>query len=79
MQSKIGSGASTDIAPGPVRTVSHTMDATLAEELRNLAFEFRLSESAILEYAFATLLESANPTQIVTRMRALGYGLRRKT
>ncbi|GAC1309791.1 MAG: hypothetical protein NVS2B3_13840 [Vulcanimicrobiaceae bacterium] len=61
------------------QTMSHTMPLELAERLRRLAFDARLSESAVLEYALATLLANDDPAAIVARMRDAGYGLRRRT
>ncbi|GAC1308183.1 MAG: hypothetical protein NVSMB19_21300 [Vulcanimicrobiaceae bacterium] len=63
-----------------VRTICHTLPAELAERLRVFAFDHRVSESAILEYAFVTLLQSgADEARLAAAMRDAGYGLRRKT
>ena len=61
-----------------VCTLSHTMDVRFAEQLRLLAFEQRVSESAILEYAFAQLLRTSSHDDIAQALRKAGYGLRRK-
>ncbi|GAC1309699.1 MAG: hypothetical protein NVS2B3_15920 [Vulcanimicrobiaceae bacterium] len=63
----------------PLRTVCHTLPTPLAERLRLFAFEQRLSESAILEFAFTTLLQRDSESKIAAHMRAAGYGLRRKS
>lgn len=69
-----------DTSAAPVlRTVCHTMPAGLADRLRTFAFEYRLSESAILEYAFRSLLESGEDERLAETMRDAGYGLRRKS
>ena len=62
-----------------IRTVSHTLDAQLAERLQLFGFETRISESAVIEHALQTFFESGAESELATKLRAAGYGLRRKT
>ncbi len=59
-------------------TVSHTLDGVIAERLRLLAFEERVSESAVLEFALREFLGSGDPEDLGTRLRAAGAALRRR-
>jgi hypothetical protein len=72
-----------ETAPGEnarpaIATVSHTLSGAMREELRSFAFEYRISESAVLEQALADFLESAPSRELAARLRASGHGLRRK-
>ncbi len=62
-----------------LRTLSHTLEARLAERLQLFAFEARISESAVLEHAVRALLASGTDAELAARIRAAGFGLRRKT
>ncbi len=43
------------------------------------AFDSRISESGVLEYALTAFLTSASDEQLAKVLRSAGYGLRRKT
>ena len=61
------------------RTVSHTLDAIMADKLRKLAFVERVSESSVIELALNDLFSSEeDDASRSTRIREGGYGLRRK-
>ncbi len=60
-----------------IRTVSHTLEGHLAEQLRYLAYRERVSESAVIEFALRGLLESGNE-RLGQRLRDGGATLRRK-
>ncbi len=60
-----------------LRTVSHTLKPAIAETLRTLAFNERVSESAIVEYALERLFES-HPERIGQDLKAWGATARRR-
>jgi predicted transcriptional regulator len=62
-----------------IATVSHTLDATIADRLRHFAFRQRISESAVIEFALRELFEGAEDAALGTRLRDAGAALRRKT
>ncbi|GAC1568052.1 MAG: hypothetical protein NVS2B3_09580 [Vulcanimicrobiaceae bacterium] len=73
------------VEPEPARaavkisTVSHTLDTTVAEQLRHFAFRERISESAVIEYALRTFFASGNELTLGVRLRESGAALRRKS
>jgi len=62
-----------------IATVSHTLDADIAERLRYFAFRERISESAIIEFALRIFLDSRPEAELGDRLRAAGATLRRKS
>lgn len=62
-----------------IATVSHTLDAEIAERLRFFAFRERISESAVIEYALRVFFETGDDAALGTRLREAGAALRRKT
>ena len=62
-----------------ISTVSHTLDATVAERLRHFAFRERISESAVIEFALRELFVNADDAVLGDRLREAGAALRRKT
>jgi predicted transcriptional regulator len=66
--------------PPPIKiaTVSHTLDAALAQRLRTFAFHEKMSESAVIEYALRALLETDDDAALGRRLRKAGAGLRRR-
>ncbi len=62
----------------PIRTVSHTLEGHLAEQLRYVAYRERVSESAVIEFALRGLLVDGEDGQLGQRMRDGGATLRRK-
>ena len=62
-----------------LRTLSHTLPAPIAHQLRDFAFEHRLSESVILEHSLRRFLESDSAEHLAEQLRSAGCGLRRKT
>jgi len=65
--------------PIKISTVSHTLDADIAERLRYFAFRERISESAVIEFALRALLNSGAEPELGDRLRAAGAALRRKS
>ena len=65
--------------PLKISTVSHTLDAAVAERLRHFAFRERISESAVIEFALRDLFASADDSGLGDRLRGAGAALRRKT
>jgi hypothetical protein len=61
-----------------IATVSHTLDAEVAERLRHFAFRERISESAVIEFALRELFAQGDDTMLGTRLRESGAALRRK-
>jgi hypothetical protein len=61
-----------------IATVSHTLDAEVAERLRHFAFRERISESAVIEYALRELFAQGDNEMLGTRLRESGAALRRK-
>src|ERR1700738_2172775 len=71
-------------APPPVvlssvAKVSHTLEVSLSERLREFAFRERISESAVIEYALLRFFLSGKDTALGTSLRTSGAGKRRKT
>jgi hypothetical protein len=71
-----------DLAPArrkkmDLRTVSHTLKPAVAETLRTLAFNERVSESAIVEFALERLFEGP-PERIGQDLKAWGATARRR-
>jgi hypothetical protein len=64
--------------PLRISTVSHTLDADIAERLRHFAFRERISESAVIEFALRTFFGSGNDQSLGSRLRDAGAALRRK-
>jgi len=62
-----------------ISTVSHTLDAEVAERLRYFAFRERISESAVIEYALRELFRTADDAVLGRRLREAGAALRRKS
>lgn len=62
-----------------VAKVSHTLEVTLSERLREFAFRERISESAVIEYALLRFFLSGRDTALGTSLRTGGAGKRRKT
>jgi hypothetical protein len=65
--------------PPRISTVSHTLDAALAERLRLFAFRQRVSESAVLEFALREFFSAGGDSERGERLRAAGATLRRRT
>jgi hypothetical protein len=61
-----------------IATVSHTLDAEVAERLRHFAFRERISESAVIEYALRELFSQGDNAVLGARLRDSGAALRRK-
>lgn len=62
-----------------ISTVSHTLDAEIAERLRYFAFRERISESAVIEYSLRDFLDSDEEIHLGQRLRDAGAALRRKS
>jgi hypothetical protein len=62
-----------------IATVSHTLDAEVAERLRHFAFHERISESAVIEFALRELFAAGDESALGARLRLAGAALRRKT
>ena len=75
-----GAPASGARKPLKISTVSHTLDAAVADRLRHFAFRERISESAVIEFALRELFSSApEDVELGQRLREAGAALRRKT
>ena len=61
-----------------IATVSHTLDAAVADRLRNFAFHERVSESAVIEFALRAFFEKGSDAQLGRQLRDAGASLRRK-
>jgi hypothetical protein len=61
----------------PPAKVTYSLPDELREWARRLAFESRISESAIVEAALLDLRQSGDEA-VVARVRSYGLGLRRK-
>jgi hypothetical protein len=61
-----------------IATVSHTLDAEVAERLRHFAFRERISESAVIEFALRELFAQGDDAMLGARLRDSGAALRRK-
>ena len=62
-----------------IATVSHTLDAEVAERLRHFAFRERISESAVIEFALRDLFDAGDDARLGRRLRDAGAALRRKS
>ena len=62
-----------------IRTVSHTLESDLAQRLREFAFDTRVSESAVIEFALDAFFRSGDGQELASSLVAAGYGLRRRT
>jgi len=65
--------------PLRIATVSHTLDADIAERLRHFAFRERISESAVIEFALRDLFDESDDLLLGRRLRDAGAALRRKS
>jgi hypothetical protein len=65
--------------PLKISTVSHTLEVSVAERLRNFAFRERISESAVIEYALRQFFGDSDDATLGRRLRDAGAALRRKT
>ena len=65
--------------PLRIATVSHTLDADVAERLRHFAFRERISESAVIEFALRDLFDETDDLLLGQRLRDAGAALRRKS
>jgi hypothetical protein len=76
-----GAASSNGLAKGvrKIATVSHTLDAVIAERLRQFAFRERISESAVIEFSIRSFFESGDDLQLGQRLREAGAALRRRT
>jgi len=75
----IGADAGTARKPLKLSTVSHTLDAEIAERLRHFAFRERISESAVIEFSLRAFFEGGDDTVLGKELRDRGAGLRRKS
>ncbi len=62
-----------------ISTVSHTLDASVAEQLRHFAFHERISESAVIEFSLRAFFASGTDPDLGKRLRDSGAALRRKS
>ncbi|MBC5811011.1 MAG: hypothetical protein GIW95_09220 [Candidatus Eremiobacteraeota bacterium] len=62
-----------------IATVSHTLDADIAERLRHFAFRERISESAVIEFALRELFTDGEDASLGQRLREAGAALRRRS
>jgi hypothetical protein len=65
--------------PLKLSTVSHTLDAEIAERLRHFAFRERISESAVIEYSLRAFFDGGDDSALGQHLRERGAGLRRKS
>lgn len=78
--SKRGTSAPTAVkSPIKISTVSHTLEAEIAERLRHFAFRERISESAVIEFSLRVFFGSGDEAELGNRLRAAGAALRRKS
>ena len=75
----IGSDVGTPRKPLKLSTVSHTLDAEIAERLRHFAFRERISESAVIEYSLRAFFGGGDDASLGQHLRDRGAGLRRKS
>lgn len=66
-------------SPSAVSKVSHTLEVSLAERLREFAFRERISESAVIEFALHRFFLSGKDAALGLALREGGAGKRRKT
>ncbi len=65
---------------GMVAKVSHTLNNSLAERLREFAFFQRVSESAVIEFSLQQFFDSDGDDEALgERLRRNGAGRRRRT
>ena len=72
-------GRDATASPSTVAKVSHTLELSLAERLREFAFRERISESAVIEFALHRFFLSAREAALGLMLREHGAGKRRKT
>ncbi len=65
--------------PLKLSTVSHTLDAEIAERLRHFAFRERISESAVIEFSLRAFFDGKDDGELGKLLRDRGAGLRRKS
>jgi hypothetical protein len=65
--------------PLKLSTVSHTLDAEIAERLRHFAFRERISESAVIEFSLRAFFDGGDDSSLGQQLRDRGAGLRRKS
>lgn len=75
----IGAEPGTARKPLKLSTVSHTLDAEIAERLRHFAFRERISESAVIEFSLRAFFDGGDDTVLGKQLRDRGAGLRRKS
>ncbi len=64
---------------GSVAKVSHTLNNSLAERLREFAFFQRVSESAVIEFSLQQFFEAGDDDEALgERLRRNGAGRRRR-
>ncbi len=64
---------------GSVAKVSHTLNNSLAERLREFAFFQRVSESAVIEFSLQQFFETTDDDEALgERLRRNGAGRRRR-
>jgi len=64
---------------GSVAKVSHTLNNTLAERLREFAFFQRVSESAVIEFSLQQFFDTGDDDEALgERLRRNGAGRRRR-
>jgi len=64
---------------GSVAKVSHTLNNSLAERLREFAFFQRVSESAVIEFSLQQFFETSDDDEALgERLRRNGAGRRRR-
>ena len=74
-----GAEVGTPRKPLKLSTVSHTLDAEIAERLRHFAFRERISESAVIEFSLRAFFEGGDDAILGKKLRDRGAGLRRKS
>ena len=75
----VGEEPGTARRPLKLSTVSHTLDAEIAERLRHFAFRERISESAVIEFSLRAFFEGGSDAVLGQHLRDRGAGLRRKS
>jgi len=73
------SGAESRRKPVKISTVSHTLEAEIAEKLRHFAFRERISESAVIEFSLRELFADGDESELGRRLRDAGAALRRRS
>ncbi len=64
---------------GSVAKVSHTLNNSLAERLREFAFFQRVSESAVIEFSLQQFFDTGDDDALGERLRRNGAGRRRRS